>query len=764
MSTYLQFLLCFFYLGITYPASALVDLNGNGVCDIWEQRYQATDLVTNATAQAADADGDGQSNYSESLAGTDPRDPTSVHRVQSIFHSGTNIEITNPTEAGKTYRLFSSPDLTTWTPEGNATLADGQPLNSLLNGQSDTSRFYRVEATDADTDNDGIPDWAERQLAGFDPTKADSFGQGGVNPDHTLLLAQLTAMGNGEITLTTPTPTAYEKENTPAEFTLTRSGNTTHPMTVFIHWTGHSIPAKGSASPADYTPKGNNSQILTNTVTIPAGSASVTIQIHPTQDSKIEVPETLTCTLGSSSISASIRICDATNTPSNATLFVAQLTPTPDINSPGSGLSTILIQGDNEIGAVKLSFTGLTSPQPEVDAAHIPIKNPVSGPHFETLAKGQVENHPWTLVARNFLTTDQEVLDALHNSRFYMNIHTENFPNGEIRGDFHRTNGSFTLTPPPTPPAIESLTADALDRDIARFLTQATFGPTTDLISELRTLIIDTHGGDRIAAYSAWIDQQMSMPSPSLEAYVIAADQHAIDLYTGDPDAPYYDVDYEPSDSNRRLGWWQLALNAPDQLRQRTAFALSEIFVTSSADNVIDDRHIGHSNYYDKLRIHAFGSYQNLIKEVSIHPIMGYYLSHLRNRKAVFDGGGNILIAPDENYAREVMQLFSIGLLELHLDGSTKLDAASGLPIPTYDQSDIKEMARVFTGWSFSMAYDYDTGSDLPNDSINRSNGTRQHQTRWQHPMKIIPVLPRHGQQVCAGPNDQQWRNQYWRR
>lgn len=732
-------LFCFLWLGLTTQTFALVDHNTNGICDIWEHRYRASDLVSDATSRATDTDGDGQSNEDESHAGTDPRDPSSVHSLQSISRSGSTIEITHPTQPGKTYRIFSSHNLSDWTPIGNTTLADGQDINTLLSGQTDTSRFYKIEAEDTDTDGDGISDWAERQLPGFDPTQSDSFGQGTTNADHTLLMAQLAALTQGDITLTSPNPTAFEKENTPAQFTITRNGDTTYPITFFLQWSGHTNPTKGSVSTLDYTAKDATSTTLTRTITIPAGAASADLYIHPNQDFLTEVPETLTCTLGNTTTTASIRICDATNTPSNATLFVAQLTPTPDIESSGSGLATMLVQGDNEIGAVKLSFSGLTSPQPNVDAAHIHLKNPISGPHFETLAKGQVESHPWSFAAHHFLTTDQAVLNALHNSQFYINVHTENFPSGEIRGDFHRTNGSFTLTPPPTPPAIETLTADALDRDIARFLTQATFGPTTELINQLRTLITDTHGGDRIAAYAAWIDQQMSMPSPSLEAYVTAADQHAIHLYTSDPTAEYYDEDYEPSDSNRRRGWWQLALNAPDQLRQRTTFALSEIFVTSSADGVINTRHIGHSNYYDQLRIHAFGSYQNLIKEVSIHPIMGYYLSHLRNRKAVFDGEGNLLIAPDENYAREVMQLFSIGLLELHLDGSAKLDAASGLPIPTYDQSDIKEMARVFTGWSFSMAYDSSTGTDLPNNSINRSNGTRQHQTRWLHPMKVIP-------------------------
>lgn len=751
MNTRSTLLLVFLTPLLTETSVALVDRNVNGVCDIWEHRYQASGLVDTPESRASDTDGDGQSNLDESLAGTDPRDPTSVHKINTLIRYNNDILLSTPSQAGKTYQVYSSADLKQWTPVGTSTLSDGQEIYSILNNQTDDNLFYRVIATDTDTDGDNIPDWAERQLAGFDPDMADSFGQGGGLTDHAILLTQLAAIENGELALSSPVSTAFEKEGTPAQFTLSRSGDTTYPLTVFLQWSGNTDPIKGSASLNDFTPKDATAKLLSYTVTIPAEASSVDFFIHPNPDFQTEVPETLTCTLGTSNISASVRICDATNIPSNATLFVAQLAPTPDINSSGSGLATILIQGDNEIGSINLNFSNLTSAQPEVDAAHVHLKNPISGPHFETLDKGQIENHPWTFTARHFLTSDQAVLDALHNSRFYINVHTENFPSGEIRGDFHRTNGSFTLVPPPTPPPIQALTGDELQRDIARFLTQATFGPTPELINELQTLVTTTHSGDRMAAYSAWIDQQMATPSPSLETYVRAADQLQIHIYTNDPEAEFYDPDYEPSDSNRRRGWWQLALSAPDQLRQRMAFALSEIFVTSSADGVIDDRHLGHSNYYDQLRIHAFGSYKNLLKEVSIHPIMGYYLSHLRNQKAIYDGEGNILVAPDENYAREVMQLFSIGLLELHLDGSAKLETSTGLPIATYGQTDIKEMARVFTGWSFSMAYDYDTGTDLPNESINRSNGTTQHQTRWLHPMKVIPAYHDTGSKLILG-------------
>jgi uncharacterized protein (DUF1800 family) len=136
-------------------------------------------------------------------------------------------------------------------------------------------------------------------------------------------------------------------------------------------------------------------------------------------------------------------------------------------------------------------------------------------------------------------------------------------------------------------------------------------------------------------------------------------------------------------------------------LRQRVAFALSEVLVISDRVAVIHEHPVGTAAYYDILVANAFGNYEDLLREVTLSPIMGVYLSHLGNRKT--NGAENIF--PDENYAREVMQLFSIGLYELNPDGSRKQNA--GEDIPTYDNSDITEMAKVFTGLNFGGQEDY---------------------------------------------------------
>ena len=141
------------------------------------------------------------------------------------------------------------------------------------------------------------------------------------------------------------------------------------------------------------------------------------------------------------------------------------------------------------------------------------------------------------------------------------------------------------------------------------------------------------------------------------------------------------------------MAWWHHALSGDEHLvRKRVAQALSELLVISD-QSVLELDALGMADYYDLLYTHAFGYYDELLEAVSLHPCMGVYLSHMNNRKA--DPAQHI--HPDENYAREIMQLFTIGLVELDADGREKQDS-QGLPIPTYDNRDIKELARVFTG------------------------------------------------------------------
>jgi uncharacterized protein (DUF1800 family) len=155
---------------------------------------------------------------------------------------------------------------------------------------------------------------------------------------------------------------------------------------------------------------------------------------------------------------------------------------------------------------------------------------------------------------------------------------------------------------------------------------------------------------------------------------------------------------FSPSSLNtiRQERWFANVLRGEDQLRQRVAFALSQIMVVSQI-GALSDLPFAHADYHDMLARNAFGNFRTLLEDVTLHPAMGIYLSMLGNRRAV----ANTNLRPDENYAREMMQLFSIGLVQLNIDGSVKTDA-TGQPAPTYDQAIIEGFARVFTGWTWA--------------------------------------------------------------
>lgn len=206
--------------------------------------------------------------------------------------------------------------------------------------------------------------------------------------------------------------------------------------------------------------------------------------------------------------------------------------------------------------------------------------------------------------------------------------------------------------------------------EAARFLLRASFGPTDESIEEVMSM-----------GLSGWIDNQETIPTTRLQTSIA---RNALPI----------------NSSRGRDGWWRSANVAPDQLRQRIAYALSQILVVNfQGGSVIGDNYLIQARYYDIFTTEAFGSYRNVLEKVTYSPAMGFYLSHLNNRKS--DDPVNPTRFPDENFAREIMQLFTIGLWELNLDGSRKLDQEGNF-IPTYDNQLITEMAKVFTGMSHS--------------------------------------------------------------
>lgn len=232
--------------------------------------------------------------------------------------------------------------------------------------------------------------------------------------------------------------------------------------------------------------------------------------------------------------------------------------------------------------------------------------------------------------------------------------------------------GGDSSPPPPPPPVAEVKPTRA---EAGRFLAQASMGPTSAEI-------------DRVVAlgYGGWIDAQLALPATSHRAHWDARDA-AIRAATPGSTAGQEQV-FE--------SFWKQAVTGEDQLRQRVTWALSQIFVISMADDAVGTNPRAVAAWLDMLGDKGLGTYRELLGSVSRHPMMGTYLSHLRNQKADARTGR----VPDENYAREVMQLFSIGLVELNEDGSPRL--SNGNPIDTYDSADISGMARVFTGWSWA--------------------------------------------------------------
>ncbi|HRQ65090.1 MAG TPA: DUF1800 family protein [Xanthomonadaceae bacterium] len=211
--------------------------------------------------------------------------------------------------------------------------------------------------------------------------------------------------------------------------------------------------------------------------------------------------------------------------------------------------------------------------------------------------------------------------------------------------------------------------------EAARFLTQASFGPTLDEIDRLGRM-----------GYHAWFAEQFAAP---LSRQLPFLDQLLVEGVEG------------VWQDKRQEIWWRNVLHGNDQLRQRVAFALSQILVISDQNGALEGNPTAIAHFYDLLGEHAFGNYRELLEDVTLHPTMGHYLSMFKNRKP--DEALNI--RPDENYAREIMQLFSVGLWRLNPDG-TRIDGdpvAPGVqPVPTYNQQTISGFAHVFTGWNYS--------------------------------------------------------------
>lgn len=233
---------------------------------------------------------------------------------------------------------------------------------------------------------------------------------------------------------------------------------------------------------------------------------------------------------------------------------------------------------------------------------------------------------------------------------------------------------TVAIADPGSAPLVAQTRADA-----ARFLARATFGAREEDL-------VDLVG----KSYEQWINDQLGTPLTShlnrLDGYLW--DRGLFNISTGDRQLERSQL--------RSDAFWEVVVNARDQLRQRVAFALSQIVVISDRDAALENRVRGFARYHDILLEHAFGNYRQLLTEVALNPMMGDFLSSRRNEKA--NPAENI--EPDENFARELMQLFTIGLDQLENDGTRRRDS-DGRRLLAYTQEDVMNFARVFTGWNY---------------------------------------------------------------
>lgn len=351
------------------------------------------------------------------------------------------------------------------------------------------------------------------------------------------------------------------------------------------------------------------------------------------------------------------------------TLYVATMLPMTGVTNRCFGSATLRLSSDNSKAVLNFSFNGISS---TVTGEHIDNDPYLGSPSLILYDISAAPLQPdgsylWNIRSVGSLSA-ADVLQILNEGKAYITILSADYPDGEILGHFARAEGAGSLTPPAAPAAWAD--DHASTSAAARFLIQATFGPSPSDVASVQSI-----------GYTNWINNQFSLP----------ATRHLPLMLTNrsaDPTIPY------PGNTLFN-DWWQLSITAPDQLRQRVAFALSEILVVSET-GVLQDNGRALGSYYDTLLDNAFGNFRAVLKAVTLTPAMGLYLNMQGNDRGSLTNGTHA----NENYAREILQLFSIGLNRLWPDGSLVMDSTGNL-VPTYTQDEILGFAATFTGWNY---------------------------------------------------------------
>lgn len=389
------------------------------------------------------------------------------------------------------------------------------------------------------------------------------------------------------------------------------------------------------------------------------------------------------------------------------TLYVASMLSQGGAITSGVGTSTLRLSEDENTAIVNFAYGGLTAP---MNDWHVHVDPYLS--HSSMIVYDGVEpvnpndgpqpdgSHHWTIEPVGTLTK-ADIIEIIKQGKAYINLHTATYPAGEIRGNYTLAAGSRTFSePPPSPTWTEDSSTDTA---AVRFLTQATYGAN---ISDINALQAITPAGGK-GRYELWIEDQFTKgPNHHLGEVLRLENASA----TGGA-----------FDENLSFNaWWWRSITGDDQLRQRVAFALSEIMVVSG-QGPLDNNALSLSYFYDQLLTHAFGNFRDVLESTTLTPTMGRYLDMLRNDKP----DQTIGRIPNENYAREIKQLFSVGLFRMWPDGTLML-TSKDRPIDVYSQREIIGFAHVFTGWDYGYDGAVRTSFNAP--------------TSWTRQMREVPA------------------------
>ncbi len=379
------------------------------------------------------------------------------------------------------------------------------------------------------------------------------------------------------------------------------------------------------------------------------------------------------------------------------TLYSANMLALPGINSDAVGSATLRVSADGSQAILNYSVNGIASTHVDHIYSDPYLNSPTTLVYDIAAAHPQADgSYIWNIKPTGSLSA-ADIQEILIEGKCSIVIATPANPAGEIGGHFTLASGSQTFSPPPAPPAWvdDSKTTNGA----VRFLTQASYGADLTDIAYVKA-----HG------YDGWINNQISLSATHHLPVVLAN-------MSTDPSNPFPSSDWFNS-------WWQNAVTAPDQLRQRVAFALSEIMVISE-NGTLQDHAQALAYYYDALLDNAFGNFRDLLKTVTLTPAMGVYLNMQGNDKGNLPNGTHA----NENYAREINQLFSIGLNRLWPDGSLILNSSGNL-VPTYNQNVINGFAATFTGWNYYQTNQ--ANGRLPSNFFPASN--------WTNQMVLVPT------------------------